>query len=610
MRARLLTGALLCAVAACGDDAPPPTTTLPEILDVQATTPMVEGTPLRVTVANLDAAGRSPRLQVRTDSGASFALDPETPLGEGLLRFPLSGTLTDSLGPGTYSVELVLLGDRAESTPWPMVLTLVRELPITLERGPSGNVHRNEAAILEGAGFLEATEGDVTARLVGAFVPEGGASRPVDTRLPVTLADESSRRRGVITLTTDIGGPEPGVFDGTLTLESQLRAGPQSESAEVATTLTFLPPEVFEVTPTEVSLEQVVRVRGAGFLGGDDAVTVLRASGTLTPQGGAPMTVGPAELILAFESGSELSGPLSAVTRDGQLVSQVFGIQRGRFDGTVTPITIEGSVEVTGAPAPFSLVLGPLRQIVYLRFLPGFYASLARFGLQAAAGTIEALVAERIEGIYDRWNVEVRLEQPTDFSPQGYTLVEIGGPDPNGRGLFGYDNTPGKDVGNLRLFDTIGGANAETQMDGFPGYGGVFVESFFGFSEHPPDDLTMPGGPDPDPLFDEIFDPVRARPATLAEVDGSGDRASDVDRAVRALASIIGETSAHELGHSLGLASPFGARTVFHNPGDQPGCLMDSGSSRPLGERAQEPGFALTRLCGDAPEYLDQILGP
>ena len=72
---------------------------------------------------------------------------------------------------------------------------------------------------------------------------------------------------------------------------------------------------------------------------------------------------------------------------------------------------------------------------------------------------------------------------------------------------------------------------------------------------------------------------------------------------------MIGETSAHELGHSLGLASPFGSRTTFHNAGNEPGCLMDSGSSRPLGERANEPGFTATHICGDGPEYLDEILG-
>ena len=33
--------------------------------------------------------------------------------------------------------------------------------------------------------------------------------------------------------------------------------------------------------------------------------------------------------------------------------------------------------------------------------------------------------------------------------------VDIEGPDPNALGLLGYDNTPGKDVGNQRLFDRI-----------------------------------------------------------------------------------------------------------------------------------------------------------
>ena len=49
--------------------------------------------------------------------------------------------------------------------------------------------------------------------------------------------------------------------------------------------------------------------------------------------------------------------------------------------------------------------------------------------------------------------------------------------DPNGLGLFGYDNTPGKDDGNTRLYDKLGGLNAQTQQDGYPGYGGVFLES-------------------------------------------------------------------------------------------------------------------------------------
>ena len=101
----------------------------------------------------------------------------------------------------------------------------------------------------------------------------------------------------------------------------------------------------------------------------------------------------------------------------------------------------------------------------------------------------------------------------------------------------------------------VGGENAETLADGSPGYGGVFVQSLLFFSRHP----GVPGGrprnsPDPNELFDEIFDPVRTgRPATLSEVEGVGDpqRVEQVQRAVRALWSIVGETTSHELGHSL-----------------------------------------------------------
>src|SRR6202011_1799751 len=97
-------------------------------------------------------------------------------------------------------------------------------------------------------------------------------------------------------------------------------------------------------------------------------------------------------------------------------------------------------------------------------------------------------------------------------------------------GLLGYDNTPGKDVGNQRLFDRLGGVNASTQSDGFPGYGGVFTEQFLGFSKHPgPSVARLPVDAS---LFDRGFDPRRAEtgtPITAAEartgvntLDGGG----------------------------------------------------------------------------------------
>ncbi len=609
MRLGWMSSALLVALLGCGDDSAPPMTVRPEILSVAATAPVTQGTAFRVSTANLDAAGSNPQLRVSPDGTSPFILDPVLPIDGGIVSFRASSELVSILGEGRHDVDVTLVGSVAESEPFPFNFEIEFEIPIALTRVPDGNVHRNEEAIIEGDGFLEIAEGTVLARFEGTFTPDGGSSRTVNIALPVLPAEDGNRQRGVVVLTTAIGGSEPGEFSGDISLESTVGfTGTITNSGTQSTTLFFQPPVIFEVTPQDLTLEQLVRVRGAGFLGGDE-VTLLRATGTLTPAGGSGIPVGPAELVLGFQSGAELVGPLTSTVVDDILVSELFAIREGRFEGTVIPITISGGTEVTGDPAPITLVLNGVKQVIWLRFLPGFYQSLARFGLSAATGTLEPMVASRIEAIYADWNVEVRLEEPEDFSPQGYSVVEIGGPDPNGRGLFGYDNTPGKDVGNVRLFDAIGGSNAETQMDGFPGYGGVFVESFFGFSQNPPDDLSGPGGPDPDPLFDDIFDPVRERAATLAEVRGEGERRSEVMRAVMALSSMIGETTAHEIGHSLGLASPFGSRTTFHNAGNEPGCLMDSGSSRPFGERAGEPGFSATRICGDGVEYLDEILG-
>ena len=322
------------------------------------------------------------------------------------------------------------------------------------------------------------------------------------------------------------------------------------------------------------------------------------------------MPFGPVEEVFEFRAGAELGWPLTAeLNPTGEALQfELFDAAAGRFEGSLTPVAIRETTEVEGTGAPVDITFGPPRQAVLVRFLPGFYSSLTRFGLAAGSGVIEPMVAARIESVFDRWAVDVRLEVPTDVTAAGLSVIEIGGPDPNGRGLFGYDNSPGKDIGNLRLRDAIGGANAETQDDGFPGYGGVFVESFLSFSSH--SGLDLGTGPPPDPLFDELFDGVRAQPATLAEIRGSAPRSDEVIRALEALAAMIGETASHELGHSFGMADPFGSATVFHNPGDGPGCLMDSGASRPLGERTAQPGFADSHLCGDNETYLDQILAP
>lgn len=599
---------LVLLFIACSD---PMVSDPPPLIDaVQLPAPILEGSELKVTGFGFERLGSDPELEI--ESVRMPLLREGENAGE--LWFAASAELIATLGDGVHPVTITLDG-LVTSQPYTTSIEIASSLDIALAAGPSGNVFRNDAAVLRGAGFLAPGEGTVSARFEGTFTPESGTASPVTAVLPVTRAEAFARDRGLVRLTTALGGLAVGEFTGTLVLESELTGGSMSSSAPLDVTLYFGAPELFALEPNAAALEQVLTVRGAGFLGGPDEpdeATVIRLTGMFTPAGESPMPFGPSELVLFWVSGQEMRTVIEAMVMDRELISSVFGARRGAFMGMAVPVAIKGIDELAGAAVPFGFELAPVAQIVYVRFLAPFYDSLTRFGLASSAGVIEGLVEARIEGIYADWNVDVRLERPTDFSDNGFATLEIGGPDPNGAGLFGYDNTPGKDIGNLRLFDQIGGENAEVQEDGSPGYGGVFVESMLFFSSHP----DLPGGepsgrPDPDPLFDEIFDPVRRQAATRSELMGEGDpaRVEQVMRALNALGAMIGETAAHELGHSFGLADPFGSPTTYHNATDTPGCLMDSGGSRPLGERTAQPGFAPTQLCHDEPAYMDAILG-
>ena len=186
--------------------------------------------------------------------------------------------------------------------------------------------------------------------------------------------------------------------------------------------------------------------------------------------------------------------------------------------------------------------------------------------------------------------------------------------------LFGYDNSPGKDNGNLRLYDKLGGVNAVTQQDGYPGYGGVFLRSLMGFSKHPGSFAkSVPGA---DPVFDKVFDPFRAdrdgSPVTSADLAGdvpaltsgnscpASDRKGRVQCAIFVLGNLVGGTLGHEIGHSLGLANPYAEG--FHNAGDAPARLMDSGGDRAFMERAELMGQPPAVFCDEEYEYLRQIL--
>lgn len=606
---------LMALLAGCpgpelgGDAALPP----PRIVNVELPSPALAGTLLRVTGVDLDRLGPDPTLAALEDGAALFTLTEAPGSAREALLFRLSRTAIDALGLGEHTLDVVLEGRGLRSERYTLTLRIAEDLPLSLDEDLSGSAHRNDVVVLDGDGFIQPSEGELVLVIDGELVREGGTRVDVAARLPVTPVELADRRRGVVVLTTELGGVFPGVLTASAHLERTLTGGMLTRTSPMPFTLTFERPELFSFDAATASVGRLVTVRGAGFLGGAERpteTTLLRIAGNFTPSGGSSRSV-TGELVPRFVSGAEVRIVLETEVRSGEVVSRLFGAQRGVFEGTVTPITLAGRDEVSGSTVPLRLVLGPPVQVVELRFLPGYYDSLARFGLASAEAEIAEGIARRIEEIYEGVNVDVRLEEPNDFDASATTVVEIGGPDPNGNGLFGYDNSPGKDVGNVRMFDAIGGTNAQTQADGFPGYGGVFVESLLWWSSHPElPGAQPPSSPEPDLLFDEIFDPVRARPASRAEIEGgaSGSRRAEIQRAIDALAAIVGETTAHELGHSLGMARPYGAPTAFHREDDGDGCVMDRGGDRPLAERAAQPSAARSRFCDDEPAYLRMIL--
>jgi len=589
-----------------------------EITGLEVPEPVLEGSTLLIASRGLDPSSEGRRLRIEVlESGARVVLDEVDADARVGQAFLLDHDAFQGIGMGRHDVSLILIEGERESALFPSVLTLVSELSVNLNSGIDGTYFRNDGAIVIGSGFLAAEEGSVEAEIVGEFTPEQGAPTTVYTKLPVKLVEPLDRTRGTVTLTTAIGGFRPGTFEGTMTLSSDLVGGHTSRSGEQPVRIDFIPPALFDYGPTDPYLGQIITVRGGGFLGATDAATgdeatVLLFEGEITPAaGGAATPFGPKEAVAVFVSGQEVQLGLDVEVEGETLISSFFGVSRGTFSGQVTPIVIKGTDDQRGDAIPIEVKFSGVRQIVQVRFLPGMYDSLRYFGLSSAATQVTEAALQRMRDIYQDYSVEFVTEPPADFLPSAIATLEVGGPDPNGLGLFGYDNTPGKDIGNLRLFDSIGGTNAETQADNYPGYGGVFIESILYWSSHPELPSAIPGaGPEPDPLFDEIFDPVRSEPATLVEAESSSTegRVGMVQRAIRALGSIIGETSAHELGHSLGLAQPLGPRDAYHSAFPGEGCLMDGGSFRELGERMGEPGYPETHFCNDEPEYLGDIL--
>jgi len=529
-------------------------------------------------------------------------------------------------GSAFVAAQSSLDGLKHLSSSAPVMLDIRGQLQPRLDALDNGVAFVNDLIVAYGEGFLlGGDEGQTHAVVEGCFTPEGqtGCAPVTPTEVLAEPADEFDRTRVVFPFSPYIAGINPGSFTGSVRLVNRhgaLAGGLELTSDNVATDNVINQPLVSSLSPAAASLGQYVDINGGGFIGtspGEDpsfAVTTIELDGSFTPTGGST-TPASVTLVPEFVSGQLVRYVLNEDDDLGQSVDLRTIV--GSFVGTARPVTQFGSDTVAGSAANVSFDIAHVKQVVWLNFLPQYVESLRRFGLRAVDQAIRDRIVEVVQRDYAGVNLELRLDRPTDFAL--YSQVEIGGPDPNGIGLLGYDNTPGKDAGNLRLYDKIGGVNALTQLDGYPGYGGIFVESLFIFSEHP-GTLAIDNGSG-HALFDDVFDPFRpdldGKAVTLTEVDtvpiglGTGvcpaaDRSVAIACAISVLGNLIGTTLSHEIAHSLGLADPGGF--ALHNGEDFPNALMDAGADRSFPERAELQGEGPGALCQHNYDYLRQIL--
>jgi hypothetical protein len=301
---------------------------------------------------------------------------------------------------------------------------------------------------------------------------------------------------------------------------------------------------------------------------------------------------------------------LRSEKREEEALPQLVGLtaRPGRFSGTVTPVLLNTREVVRGEAWRGDFEIAPTKQVVFLKFLPGFSEALEEYGLRNVEPELRARIFEVLRRDYDGVNIQFTDERPEDFAE--YSVIELGGTDPNNAGLFGLDNTAGKDTGNVRLDDVVGGQNAESGELGFYVYGGVFVRSFRVFSPSLSQDTTLASA-----RFDELYGPfmreLGGRPVGADEWPDGG-RAPMISEAIRTMGNLIGNTVSHEVGHSLGLAffpeDLQAPSTRYHSEGDEPNSLMDGGPARPFEERVEVDGQGPQVFQSADLGYLMQIL--
>ncbi len=570
----------VATLAACGPSEPPDPGLEGLALATVAPSTIVPGSTLQLTGASfIDGTWGAATLHLKGQAG-SAAVDvswPATFVDFGSMTVAVEASMLHDVGDdadftGDAVVEFVAVSDGKTyaSAPLAVSLSFRAQLTPAATAVMTGVVFVNDQIEVDGGGFLlGGAEGTTYARVTGCFTPATGSDcAPVASQDIAMAPDPSaprSRAKADFPFAPAIAGIEAGELTGSVQIVNKQPSQAEVASAAVAVDYTLVTSQIFSVTPPAASLGQYVFVNGGGFVGGADgpgALTEIELDGTFTKTGGgsAPVSM---TLIPEFASGRLARYVINTDDALGQALD--LRTDTGNFTGTITPIVSYGDDTVRGQGVAAQLALAPVKQVVYLHFQSSYTEELRDFGLRALDAQIRDRIVAQCTLAYAGVNIELRTDPVTDFAL--FSDVELVGVDPNNLDLFGYDNTPGKDSGNLRLYDELGGVNAATQADGFPGYGGVFVRSLMGFSLHPGAfGASLDGA---DPTFDRIFDPLRPDrggdavtsedlTTPIAELaDGAacpgGDRRTQVACGVYVMGNLVGGTLAHEIGHSLGL---------------------------------------------------------
>jgi hypothetical protein len=543
----------------------------------------------------------------------------------GKMTAAIDASVLDAVGgdvdfAGTATMEVVSEENgRLYKSPALNLSLLFRQklIPSITRLQSTGVIFVNDEILVEGDDFLlGGAEGKTVARMVGCFAKATGPCKTITTiDVPMASSVAFSRRNATFAFSPKVAGIEAGQFRGSVQVVNKLMSGEQLADP-VSATYDLVESQVFQVNPKSASLGQYVNIEGGGFIGGEaGASTELELKGIFTRTGGgaAPVTM---MLIPEFVAGKRVRYVINTSDELGMAINLYQ--DTGTFSGTIQPSTTYQGKTVVGTKTAVTLSIAPVRQVVYLDFRSDYVEGLRDLGLRAVDSLVRERIITVVKQVYSGVNMDFRTTPPEDFAL--YEHVELHGVDPNGLGLFGYDNSPGKDDGNKRLYDRLGGVNAITQQDNFPGFGGVFVRSLLGFSLKPGKlAKSVPGA---DPVFDKIFDAFRSDrggdPVVAADLTRpiskltSGDtcptsaRSDRISCAIFVIGNLIGGTLGHEIGHSLGLANP-GAEG-FHDSGDEPNRLMDSGGDRSFMERAELQGQGPGVFCEDEYQYLRKIL--